>query len=147
LTTTRLPGRNAWLILPGCPPFVEFGNFREFNERGRRRIGQAEEYGLDAGETEIAGLDRRCGAAQAAIDAKNDLFGLWFVGEAQDPAESLARTYLGSSPSGRIGADAYEIRRAERNAGLVTAKPASAALDESVGLDRGKIHRWVHLFV
>ena len=35
-----------------------------------------EQHGLDACETQIAGLDRLSGAAQAAVKAKNDVLGL-----------------------------------------------------------------------
>ena len=63
LTAVRLSGRDARLVLPGCPAFLHLGDFGELGERLRRQVRQTEQDGLDACETEIAGLDRRSGSA------------------------------------------------------------------------------------
>jgi len=136
-----LSGRDARLVLPGGPAFLQFGDFGELGERRGRQVRQAEKDGLDAGETEIAGLDRRRGAAQTAVKAMNDVFGLRAIGRAENPPQSLWRPNLRASSSRRIGADAHELGRAERDARLVTGESASAARGESIHPDQRKIHQ------
>ena len=106
LTAVRLSGRNARLVLPGCPAFLQFGDLGELGERLRRRVRQTEQDGLDTGKTEIAGLDRLSGATQTAMKSKNDVFALRAIGRAEYPPQSLWRSNLAASSSRRVGADA-----------------------------------------
>jgi hypothetical protein len=141
LTAVRLSGRDARLVLPGCPAFLQFGDFGELGERLRRQVRQTEQDGLDARETEIASLDRRSGAAQTAMKAKNDVFGQRPIGSAENLPQSLPRPHLAASSSRRVGADAHELGRAQRDARLVTRESASPARSKAIHPGQRRVHR------
>jgi hypothetical protein len=141
LTAVRLSGRDARFVLPGCPAFLQLGDFGELGERRRRQVRQAEEDGFDACETEIAGLDRRSGAAYAAVKAKNDILRLRPKSCAHNSPQSLRRLDLAPTSSRRVSADARKGRRAQRDARRVTRESASAAWGKSIHSGQRQIHR------
>ena len=106
-----------------------------------------EQHGLDACETQIAGLDRLSGAAQAAVKAKNDVLGLRPISCAHNPPQSLRRLDLAPPSSRRVGADAHEVDRAQRDARIVTSQSASAARGESIHSGQPKAHRQVSVLI
>ena len=53
----------------------------------------------------------------------------------------MPRSHLAASSSRRVGADAREVRWAQRDARLITRESASAARGESIHSDQWQIHR------
>jgi hypothetical protein len=75
------------------------------------------------------------------MKAKNDVLRLRPVGGAHDPPQSLPRSDLATPSSRRVGADAHEVRRAQRDARFVAREPARAAWGQSIRFDQRQIHR------
>lgn len=70
LTAARLSRGDARLILPSCSPFLQLRDFGQLVQRRARQIRRPEQDSLDAGKTEIAGLQRSGGAAEPAVKAR-----------------------------------------------------------------------------
>jgi hypothetical protein len=78
------------------------------------------------------------------MKAKDNALGLRPIGRAQDSPQSRPWAHLITSSSRRVGADAHEVRRAQRDARLVT-RESAAARGESIDLSQRQVHQEVSI--
>jgi hypothetical protein len=84
LSAARLPGRNAWLVLPGVAAFLEIDDLSELGHAGGRQVRKAKHHRLDTGEGQVPGFELPRHPAEAPVEALDNFARLAPIGRLQD---------------------------------------------------------------